>query len=59
LPGASTETGGNAVQHGSSRADQAVCHLESLAKPLSDNQISQMLKEQGIECARRNRQHRE
>ena len=26
---------------------------ESLKKPLSDNQISEMLKEQGIECARR------
>ena len=26
---------------------------ESLNKPLSDNQISLMLKEQGIECARR------
>ena len=26
---------------------------ESPKKPLSDNQISDMLKEQGIECARR------
>jgi RNA polymerase sigma-54 factor len=26
---------------------------ESKKKPLSDNQISDMLKEQGIECARR------
>ena len=26
---------------------------ENLKKPLSDNQISEMLKEQGIECARR------
>ena len=26
---------------------------ENTAKPLSDNQISEMLKEQGIECARR------
>ena len=26
---------------------------ETLKKPLSDNQISLMLKEQGIECARR------
>jgi RNA polymerase sigma-54 factor len=26
---------------------------ESLKKPLSDNPISEMLKEQGIECARR------
>jgi RNA polymerase sigma-54 factor len=26
---------------------------ESPAKPLSDNQLSEMLKEQGIDCARR------
>lgn len=26
---------------------------ESVKKPLSDSQISEMLKEQGIECARR------
>ncbi|MNT77196.1 RNA polymerase sigma-54 factor [compost metagenome] len=26
---------------------------ESIKKPLSDSQISEMLKEQGIECARR------
>jgi RNA polymerase sigma-54 factor len=26
---------------------------ENAAKPLSDNQISDMLREQGIECARR------
>jgi RNA polymerase sigma-54 factor len=26
---------------------------ESPKKPLSDNQLSEMLKEQGIECARR------
>ena len=49
----STETGGNA----SSTAVRALIKQfvagESLKKPLSDNQISEMLKEQGIECARR------
>ena len=48
-----TETGGNA----SSTAVRALIKQfvagESLKKPLSDNQISEMLKEQGIECARR------
>ena len=48
-----TETGGNA----SSTAVRALIRqfvvAESTKKPLSDNQISEMLKEQGIECARR------
>jgi len=48
-----TETGGNA----SSTAVRAIIKqfvaIENLKKPLSDNQISSMLKEQGIECARR------
>ena len=48
-----TETGGNA----SSTAVRALIRQfvvsESTKKPLSDNQISEMLKEQGIECARR------
>ena len=48
-----TETGGSA----SSTAVRALIKQfvagENLIKPLSDNQISQMLKEQGIECARR------
>jgi RNA polymerase sigma-54 factor len=45
-----TETGGNA----SSTAVRAqFVAAESLKKPLSDSQISDMLKEQGIECARR------
>ena len=48
-----TETGGNA----SSTAVRALIKQfvagENLKKPLSDNQISDMLKEQGIECARR------
>ena len=49
----STETGGNA----SSTAVRALIKQfvagENLKRPLSDNQISEMLKEQGIECARR------
>ena len=48
-----TETGGNA----SSTAVRALIKQfvagEEPKKPLSDNQISDMLKEQGIECARR------
>ena len=48
-----TETGG----HASSTAVRALIKQlvagENLKKPLSDNQISDMLKEQGIECARR------
>lgn len=48
-----TETGGNA----SSTAVRALIKQfvagENPKKPLSDNQISDMLKEQGIECARR------
>ncbi len=48
-----TETGGNA----SSTAVRALIRqfvvAEDIVKPLSDNQISEMLKEQGIECARR------
>ena len=48
-----TETGGNA----SSTAVRALIvqfvAAENPAKPLSDNQLADMLKEQGIECARR------
>jgi len=48
-----TETGGNA----SSTAVRALLRqfiaAEELARPLSDNQLSDLLKEQGIECARR------
>jgi RNA polymerase sigma-54 factor len=51
--GLSTEAGGNA----SSTAVRALIRQfiagEPPARPLSDNKISQMLKEQGIECARR------
>jgi len=50
--GLGTESGGNAVQHGGARADQAV-HRRPRAPQsrLSDSQLSDMLKEQGIECA--------
>jgi RNA polymerase sigma-54 factor len=52
--GLGTETGWQCVQHGGARPDQAVhCGRRAPNKPLSDNQISDMLKEQGIECARR------
>lgn len=48
-----TETGGNA----SSTAVRALLRqfiaAEEPARPLSDNQLSDLLKEQGIECARR------
>ena len=48
-----TETGG----HTSSTAVRALIKqfisAENVGKPLSDNQLSDMLKEQGIECARR------
>ena len=42
------------VEHRGARADQAVRRRRrTCKKPLSDSQISEMLKEQGIECARR------
>lgn len=51
--GLSTDTGGNA----SSKAVRALIKqfiaAEPPKKPFSDNQLSDMLKEQGIECARR------
>ncbi len=51
--GLDTESGGSA----SSTAVRAIIKqfiaAESSKKPLSDNQLSEMLKEQGIECARR------
>jgi RNA polymerase sigma-54 factor len=51
--GLDTESGGSA----SSTAVRAIIKqfiaAESPKKPLSDNQLSEMLKEQGIECARR------
>ena len=48
-----TETGGNASSTAVRALIKQFVASESLKKPLSDNQISLMLKEQGIECARR------
>ena len=49
----STEAGGNASSTAVRGLIKQIVLAESTKKPLSDNQISQMLKEQGIECARR------
>ena len=48
-----TETGGNASSTAVRALIKQFVASESTKKPLSDNQISDMLKEQGIECARR------
>ena len=48
-----TETGGNASSTAVRALIKQFVSSESSAKPLSDSQISEMLKEQGIECARR------
>ena len=48
-----TETGGNASSTAVRALIRQFVAAESTAKPLSDSQISDMLKEQGIECARR------
>ncbi len=48
-----TETGGNASSTAVRALIKQFVASENLKKPLSDNQISEMLKEQGIECARR------
>ena len=48
-----TETGGNASSTAVRALIKQFVANESPSKPLSDNQISDMLKEQGIECARR------
>jgi RNA polymerase sigma-54 factor len=48
-----TETGGNASSTAVRALIKQFVGSESSAKPLSDSQISEMLKEQGIECARR------
>ena len=48
-----TETGGNASSTAVRALIKQFVAVENLKKPLSDNQISDMLKEQGIECARR------
>jgi len=48
-----TETGGNASSTAVRALIRQFVACESERKPLSDSQISDMLKEQGIECARR------
>ncbi|MFC5519967.1 RNA polymerase factor sigma-54 [Polaromonas jejuensis] len=48
-----TETGGNASSTAVRALIKQFVTSESPKKPLSDSQISEMLKEQGIECARR------
>jgi RNA polymerase sigma-54 factor len=51
--GLGTESGGNASSTAVRALIKQFIASESDKKPLSDNQISEMLKEQGIECARR------
>ncbi len=51
--GLGTDSGGNASSTAVRALIKQFISAESLDKPLSDNQISEMLKEQGIECARR------
>ena len=48
-----TETGGNASSTAVRALIKQFVASEDEKKPLSDSQISEMLKEQGIECARR------
>jgi RNA polymerase sigma-54 factor len=51
--GLGTESGGNASSTAVRALIKQFVASENPKKPLSDNQISDMLKEQGIECARR------
>jgi RNA polymerase sigma-54 factor len=51
--GLATETGGNASSTAVRELIKQFIDAENKAKPLSDNAITDMLKEQGIECARR------
>ncbi len=51
--GLGTESGGNASSTAVRALIKQFVAAESAKRPLSDNQISDMLKEQGIECARR------
>ena len=48
-----TESGGNASSTAVRALLKQFIDAESSSKPLSDNQLSEMLKEQGIACARR------
>ena len=51
--GLNTESGGNASSTAVRALIKQFVAAETAKKPLSDNQLSLMLKEQGIECARR------
>ncbi len=51
--GLGTDSGGNASSTAVRALIKQFVSAESVKKPLSDNQISEMLKEQGIDCARR------
>jgi RNA polymerase sigma-54 factor len=51
--GLGTEVGGSASSTAVRALIKQLIAAESPIKPLSDNQLSQMLKEQGIDCARR------
>ncbi|MGI9133169.1 MAG: RNA polymerase factor sigma-54, partial [Rhodoferax sp.] len=51
--GLGTESGGNASSTAVRALIKQFIAAESSKKPLSDNQLSEMLKEQGIDCARR------
>ena len=51
--GLGTDTGGNASSTAVRALIKQFVAAESPAKPLSDSQLADMLKEQGIECARR------
>lgn len=51
--GLGTESGGNASSTAVRALIKQFVTAESAKKPLSDSQLSEMLKEQGIECARR------
>jgi len=48
-----TETGGNASSTAVRALIKQFVSAEDVKRPLSDSQVSEMLKEQGIECARR------
>ncbi len=51
--GLGTDSGGNASSTAVRALIKQFISAESDVKPFSDNQLSEMLKEQGIECARR------
>ncbi len=51
--GLGTDTGGSASSTAVRALIKQFIAAESLKKPLSDSQLSEMLKEQGIDCARR------